>query len=138
MTRDKVFTVFYGHIEVLVDLSSGFFLMFGTHLFLEQYIPGFTEVISSPAGAFLARSFGLMVVISGLLQYAIINFGNRKTRRYGLMGLAFGDFMQIVVSALFFMEYGEWDFLNIFNFIFTPGLIISRIYFLVTGVPGRK
>ena len=138
MSRDKFFTGFYGYFEVLVDLSSGFFMIFGTGLFLNQYIPGFDAVISSPAAALLARSFGLMVVISGLLQYAIINHGNKKVRQLGLLGLAIGDLLQIVVSVMFFREYGEWNFLNTFNLIFTPSLILSRFYFLITGVPDRE
>lgn len=138
MSRNKIFTGFYGYFEVLVDLSSGFFMIFGTSLFLNQYIPGFDAVISSPAAALLARSFGLMVVISGLLQYAIINYGNKKVRQLGLLGLAIGDLLQIVVSVMFFREYGEWNFLNTFNLIFTPSLILSRFYFLITGVPGRE
>ena len=135
MNRNKIFTGLYGYFEVGVDLSSGLFMIIGTNLFLNQYIPGFDSVISSEPAAFLARSFGMMVIISGFLQYAIINFGNQKTRKFGLIGLVIGDLLQIAISGIYFSSYGEWDFLNTFNMIFTPLLVISRIYFLISGIP---
>lgn len=138
MSRAIFFKNFYGRFEVLVDVGSGLFLVFGTSLFMHQYVLGFESEMLSPALIFMARSFGMMVFISGLLQFAVINYGGKDARKWALIGLAIGDSMQIILSALFFEDYGVWTALYIFNFIFTPMLLISRSFFLLTGVPDRN
>lgn len=137
MNRTSYFNAFFGKFEVGVDLASGLFLMLSPRYFLQLYITGFDEVIGSPAGSFLAQSFGLMTFMSGLLQYAFINFGDQKTRQWGLAGLLCGDLLQITFSAIYFSDFGVWTWLTLFNFVFTPFLAVSRSYFLITGVPAR-
>ena len=140
MKRNKFFTRFYGIFEVLVDVSSGGFMLLGTAFFMHQYLPGisFPDDPQYAAAQFMVRSFGLMTFMSGLMQFAAIQFGDKRTRTWFLYALIVGDALQILVSALYVSAYGEWTALHIFNMIFTPSLILSRIYFLITGVPGRE
>ena len=135
--KDKWFTLFYGYFEVAVDLLSGLYILLWTSQFLLAYLPGI-QFFGSPqnsAVVFMARSFGYMVLLSGLMQFAAINFGNATTRKYFLVALCTGDFMLLYLSGVFFYDFTDWTALIVFNFVFTSFLLSTRLFYLFTGVP---
>ncbi|MBI1223319.1 MAG: hypothetical protein GC180_12000 [Bacteroidetes bacterium] len=135
--RDKIFYLFFGYFEVSVDVLSGLAMLLATGYFMGSYLPGihFFGNMQEKSIEFIIRSFGYMVLMSGLMQFVGINYGGIRVRKYLLMALMTGDFMQLFLSGLFFYSFDEWTGLMIFNFVFTFFLFVSRTVYLVIGVP---
>ena len=136
-TKDKRFYLFYGYIEVGVDVLSGLFMLFATQYFIGEYLHGihFPHIKHALSIQFMVRSFGYMVLMSGLMQFVAINYGSQTVRRYFLIALMSGDAMQLIISGLFFYKFQDWDLLLVFNFVFTFFLFVSRLIFVIYGVP---
>lgn len=139
MNREKVFKGIYGYFEVIVNIVSGSLVIFMPTLFLEAMAPGMVgELFKEPLLLSVVQLFGYMIVTLGLVQFPAIHYGNEKVRQGFMVGLTLGDIFHIILSASFAIQYDQWTFATYYGFFIASILGLSRIYFLVTGIPANE
>ena len=138
MTREKVFKGIYGYFEILVNVLSGSLLIFAPVVFLQATAPGMAgPLFNEPLLQNAVQLFGYMIITLGLVQFPAIHYGNYQVRQGFLVGLTLGDLFHIILSASFAIQYDQWIFATYYGFFMAGMLGLSRIYFLVTGVPAE-
>lgn len=139
MNREKVFKGIYGYFEIMVNVISGSLLIFAPTIFLEATAPGMAGVLfNEPLLLSVVQLFGYMIVTLGLVQFPAIHYGNEKVRQGFMVGLTLGDVFHIILSASFAIQYDQWTFATYYGFFMAGMLGLSRIYFLVTGIPANE
>lgn len=139
MNREKVFKGIYGYFEVLLNIVSGSLLIFAPVLFLQATAPGMAgnNFFAEPLLQNVVQLFGYMIVTLGLVQFPAIHYGNYQVRQGFLVGLTLGDVFHIILSASFAIQYQQWTLATYYGFFMAGILGLSRIYFLVTGIPAE-
>lgn len=139
MNREKVFKGIYGYFEIMVNVISGSLLIFAPTIFLEATAPGMAgELFNEPLLLSVVQLFGYMIVTLGLVQFPAIHYGNERVRQGFMVGLTLGDVFHIILSASFAIQYDQWTFATYYGFFMAGMLGLSRIYFLVTGIPANE
>ncbi len=139
MNREKVFKGLYGYFEVVVNVVSGSLLIFAPVLFLHGTAPGMAgDLFAEPLLLSTVQFLGYMIITLGLVQFPAIHYGNYRVRQGFMVGLTLGDVFHIILSASFAIQYNEWTFATYYGFSIAGLLALSRIYFLVTGIPANE
>jgi hypothetical protein len=140
MNRDKIFIGLYGYFEVGLNILSGSLLIFAPVIFLQATAPGMAGggLFAQPLLQNVVQLFGYMIITLGLVQFPAIHYGNYQVRQGFLVGLTLGDVFHVLLAGMFAFQYNEWTFAVYYGFFMAGMLALSRIYFLVTGVPGEK
>ena len=139
MNREKVFKGLYGYFEVVVNVVSGSLLIFAPLVFLQATAPGMAgDLFTEPLLLSAVQLFGYMIITLGLVQFPAIHYGNYRVRQGFMVGLTLGDLFHIILSASFAIQYDQWTFATYYGFFMAGMLALSRIYFLVTGIPTNE